>query len=61
MTPNFKKINFSSIKIKNQSSKSQLEVNTFRHRIKLANTFIKEDNFTHFILVNFTTNNLLLS
>lgn len=62
MTPNCKKLYKASLKIKNQLSKNKSKINSFKHRIKLADKFLKEDNFNQIVdKVNSTTYNFLLS
>lgn len=62
MTPNCRKLYKASLKIKNQLSKNKSKINTFKHRIKLADKFLKEENFSQMVnKVNSTTYNFILS
>lgn len=62
MTPNCKKLYKASLKIKNQLSKNKSKINSFKHRIKLADKFLKEENFSQMVeKVNSTTYNFILS
>jgi len=62
MTPNSKKLYKTSLKIKNQLSKNKSKINSFKHRIKLADKFLKEENFNQMVeKVNSTTYNFILS
>lgn len=62
MTPNCKQLYKASIKLKNQLSRNKSKINTFKHRVKLADKFMKEDNFTQIVdKVNSSTYNFFLS
>lgn len=62
MTPNCKKLHKASLKIKNQLSKNKSKINSFKHRIKLADKCLKEENFSQMVeKVNSTTYNFILS
>jgi len=62
MTPNCNQLYKSSIKIKNQLSKNRSKLNSFKYRIKLADKFMKEDNFRQIVdKVNSTTYNFIIS
>lgn len=60
--PNCKQLYKLSIKMKNQLSKNISKINTFKHRVKLADKFMKEDNFSQIVdKVNSTTYNFIIS
>lgn len=62
MTPNCKQLYKASIKVKNQLSRNRSKINTFKHRVKLADKFMKEDHFSQIVdKVNSSTYNFILS
>lgn len=62
MTPNCEKLYKANIKLKNQLSKSRSKINNFKHRVKLADRFMKEENFSQIVdKVNSTTYSFIMS
>jgi len=62
MTPNCKQLYKASIKLKNQLSKNRSKINNFKHRVKLVDRFMKEENFSQIVdKVNATTYSFIMT